>query len=152
MLARQAGSDECSPEYRVRPGDPCVPVGTDDALSCPDIEARDIEVVGVDVYHLDGNDRDGWGCETGTATTTVPPSPATDSFDLGTIVHHVGLAVACTWLVALVVGCLYVWVHTHHRAGGEEERRGNVRTFSMFVVGTALSLLITLVLGILDWG
>jgi hypothetical protein len=151
MLTRQP-SDECSPAYRVRPGDPCVPVGTDDVLSCPDIEARDIEVVGVDVYRLDGNDQDGWGCETGAAMTAVPPSPAADSFDLVTIARPVGLVVACIWLAAFVVGGLCVWLHTHHQAGGEEERRGNVQTISMFIVGTALSLLITLVLGILSWG
>jgi hypothetical protein len=46
----------CDPNYT-----PCVPQVPYD-LNCPEV-GFSVQIIGVDVHGLDGNDNDGWGCE-----------------------------------------------------------------------------------------
>ncbi len=49
---------DCHPNYT-----PCIPFFPGDALNCGDIRIQVRIVGGADPYRLDGNDNDGWGCE-----------------------------------------------------------------------------------------
>ncbi len=135
MLGRQAAA-ECSDDYRVQPGDPCVPAGTEDTISCPDIGSRDIKILGTDVYRLDGNDQDGWGCESSTT------GPSTSGFDPRA---HVDVAFAVLALVWAVTFSVLWWAN--HRRGDETERRSSVGGLYAAIALTA----ITVVLGIVGW-
>lgn len=139
MLARQT-SDECSPDYRVQPGDPCVPAGTQDVLSCPDIEARDIEVVGADVYRLDGNDQDGWACETSTVTSGGDDP---DRIDAGSFGKPVGLTIVVT--LGIIAGAL-LW--RRYREASEDDERWDIE---VMVLGAITFGAIGATLGILRW-
>ena len=55
MVTKPAPRSSCHPSYQ-----PCVSDGPD--LNCPQIGFK-VKVVGPDEYGLDGNDNDGWGCE-----------------------------------------------------------------------------------------
>lgn len=59
----------CSPNYT-----PCIPDVAGDDLDCIDLAISDIQVIGTDVYNLDG-DNDGIGCDSeAPAATSTPPS------------------------------------------------------------------------------
>jgi hypothetical protein len=146
VWARQTGSEGCSPEYRVQPGDPCVPLVTGDQTCADDVDAVNVQVVGTDVYDLDG-DGDGIACDAdvpvGATTTATPPAP--DPVDVGTVALHVGLGVLVAWLVAVAWAGGLVWLRNHRAADDDQERRSNVAAAAMALVTTALSLLVALV-------
>ena len=52
-----SGDESCDPNYSG-----CVPAGVGD-VDCTELDETDIEVIGDDVYGLDGNDNDGIACE-----------------------------------------------------------------------------------------
>lgn len=52
-----SGDESCDPNYSG-----CVPAGVGD-VDCTELDQTDIEVIGDDVYGLDGNDNDGIACE-----------------------------------------------------------------------------------------
>jgi hypothetical protein len=55
--ADPAPSGDCDPNYSG-----CVPAGVGD-VDCTELDETDIQVIGDDVYGLDGNDNDGIACE-----------------------------------------------------------------------------------------
>jgi hypothetical protein len=136
MLARQTGSEECSPEYRVQPGQQCVPAAVD--YDCEDLALRgieDVDVVGTDVYRLDV-DNDGVGCEAGA------PRTATDLGDSVADIAPYGLPVVV--LVIALVGSTALLRRAreaHRAAESEAERRAN--HFNLYVtLGLAMPLVL----------
>lgn len=147
MWARQTTTSEgCSDEYRVAPGDPCVPVGD---LDCDELAAdgiSDVEVVGDDLFDLD-RDGDGVGCEGGASLRTVTPA--------GDAAADVAPFLAPVALVVVIVGTIWIARRAHAvhtEAESEEERRTNrfavLLAAAVIVPSTVLGALVLALLGL----
>jgi len=143
VVARQADAG-CSDDYRVRPGDPCVPVAED--VDCAELRAEgveDIAIVGEDVYGLDNGGEEGVACESPPTSGTGAPRDGGDRIDLGSFAIPVGLAV--TLVIGVGAAALLV---RHYRGTTEDAER---RSIQVAVYGALAFGAVAIALGILGW-